>query len=444
MPQLGETVAEGKIVKWFKAAGDAVKPGDNLFEIETDKTSMEVPATSAGTLTDIRFQIGDVAKVGAVVAVINDGGKPSTVSSKSANISPSFVPAQAGIQKEKELSPRLRGDERGLSDAPRTIVPFAARDPFHVVMTPERNYGPARLSGGAVTTPLARRLAGERGIDLARVSGSGPHGRVIAADVERAAPGAASPAMASGARAAEVMALYAGTVYEEVPLDGMRATIARRLVEAKQTIPHFYLTADMDVGRLIAMREEANVAAPATKDGPAFKLSLNDFIIKAWAAALQRVPAANAIWAGDRILRFRHSDIGVAVALDGGLITPVIHNAEEKSLTAISAEMRDLAARARAKKLKPNEYQGGSSAISNLGMYGVCEFAAIINPPHATILAVGATRRAPVETEDGGVRFISQMTVTLSCDHRVVDGALGAELLAAFKAFVEKPVTALV
>jgi pyruvate dehydrogenase E2 component (dihydrolipoyllysine-residue acetyltransferase) len=262
--------------------------------------------------------------------------------------------------------------------------------------------------------------------------------------------------MARGASAAQVKALFEGVAYEEVPLDSMRRTIAARLIEAKQTIPHFYLTADLDIGRLIAMREEANAAAPPLPNPPpqagegrvgaqpAFKLSLNDFIIKAWATALQRVPAANAVWAEDRMLRFQHSDIGVAVALDGGLITPVVRNAEAKSLTAISAEMRDLAERARAKKLKPNEYQGGASAISNLGMYGVREFSAIINPPHATILAVGASRRAPVETEDGGVRFISQMSVTLSCDHRVVDGALGAQLLAAFKALIEKPVTFLV
>ena len=315
-------------------------------------------------------------------------------------------------------------------------------DPFHEVRTPERNYGPAKLSGGAFITPLARRLAGEHGIDLSRVSGSGPHGRIVAADVAKAAP-ARGAAMATGASAAQVKALYEGIAYEEVPLDGMRATIAKRLVEAKQTIPHFYLTADLDVGRLVAMREEANAAAPEKDGHPAFKLSLNDFIIKAWAAALQRIPAANAVWAEDRMLRFTHSDIGIAVALEGGLITPVIRNAETKSLTAISAEMRDLAERARARKLKPHDYQGGASAISNLGMYGVREFAAIINPPHATILAVGATRRAPVETEDGGVKFISQMTVTLSCDHRVVDGALGAELLAAFKDFIEKPVTAL-
>jgi pyruvate dehydrogenase E2 component (dihydrolipoamide acetyltransferase) len=434
MPQLGETVAEGKITKWFKTAGDAVKPGDNLFEIETDKTSMEVPSTTSGTLTEIRFQVGDVAKVGAVVAVISGAG---TAAASAAATAPPKTPAAL---------------PRAVPAAPPAAVhstpmprPAAPMDPFHAVRTPERNYGPAKLASGTTVTPLARRLAGERGIDLTRISGSGPHGRIVAADIERAVPGAAAPASATGASAAQVKALYEGIAYEEVPLDSMRRTIATRLVEAKQTIPHFYLTADLDAGRLIAMREEANAAAPKDKSGqPAFKLSLNDFIIKAWAAALQRIPAANAVWAGDRILRFRNSDIGIAVALEGGLITPVIRNADSKSVTAISAEMRDLADRARQKKLKPNEYQGGSSAISNLGMYGIREFSAIINPPHATILAVGATRRAPAEADDGSVKFISQMTVTLSCDHRVVDGALGAELLASFKDFIEKPVTALV
>jgi pyruvate dehydrogenase E2 component (dihydrolipoamide acetyltransferase) len=430
MPQLGETVAEGKITKWFKAAGDAVKPGDNLFEIETDKTSMEVPSTTSGTLTEIRFNVGEVAKVGAVVAVISGAGAAA-------------MPAAAGsLPKAPAAPPRAMPAAVHSTPMPRPAAPM---DLFHAVRTPERNFGPARLSTGAAVTPLARRLAGERGIDLTRISGSGPRGRIVAADVERAAPAAAPPAIATGASAAQVKALYEGVAYEEVPLDSMRRTIATRLVEAKQTIPHFYLTADLDAGRLIAMREEANAAAPKDKSGqPAFKLSLNDFIIKAWAAALQRVPAANAVWAGDRILRFRNSDIGIAVALEGGLITPVIRNADSKSVTTISAEMRDLADRARQKKLKPNEYQGGSSAISNLGMYGVREFSAIINPPHATILAVGATRRASVEAEDGSVKFISQMTVTLSCDHRVVDGALGAQLLAAFKNFIEKPVTALV
>ena len=434
MPQLGETVVEGKITKWFKAAGDAVKPGDNLFEIETDKTSMEVPSTTSGTLTEIRFGVGEVAKVGAVVAVIGGAG-----------VSASSAPAAGAPPKAPAPSPRpaptVSAAPMHSTPMPRPAPPM---DPFHAVRTPERNFGPATLASGTVVTPLARRLAGERGIDLSRISGSGPHGRIVARDVESAAPHAA-PAQAAGASPAQVKALYEGVAYEEVPLDSMRRTIATRLVEAKQTIPHFYLTADLDAGRLIAMREEANAAAPKSKDGqPAFKLSLNDFIIKAWAAALQRIPAANAVWAGDRILRFHSSDIGIAVALEGGLITPVLRNVEMKSLTSISAEMRDLAERARHKKLKPNEYQGGASAISNLGMYGVREFSAIINPPHATILAVGATRRAPIEADDGSVKFISQMTVTLSCDHRVVDGALGAELLAAFKDFIEKPVTALV
>ncbi|MBI2716321.1 MAG: 2-oxo acid dehydrogenase subunit E2 [Rhizobiales bacterium] len=433
MPQLGETVTEGKIVKWFKSAGDAVQPGDNLFEIETDKTSMEVPATSAGTLSDIHFKVGEVAKVGAVVAVIAGAGEAPA----KAAAAPAAAPAASAVPAPMQAAPK-----------PRT-VPL---DPWNEVRSPERNFGPAKTSGGAFTTPLARRLASERGIDLTRIAGSGPHGRIVASDVEKAP--ASGAVMASGASATQVKALYDGIAYEEVPLDSMRRTIAKRLIEAKQTIPHFYLTADIEIGRLMAMREEANAAAPSPLPNPppqagegrvgAFKLSLNDFIIKAWAAALQRIPAANAVWAEDRILRFTHSDIGVAVALDGGLITPVIRNAEAKSLTAISAEIRDLAERARGKKLKPNEYQGGASAISNLGMYGVREFSAIINPPHATILAVGAARRAPVEAEDGSVKFVSQMTVTLSCDHRVVDGALGAELLAAFKSLLEKPVTFLV
>jgi len=445
MPQLGETVAEGKITKWFKTAGDSVKPGDNLFEIETDKTSMEVPSTYAGTLTEIRFGVGDVAKVGAVVAVIGGAGTEASKAGIPSSVTPQtpLTPAKAGVQSQNTrgqlpLSPRFRGDER-IGGAAAFAYP--EMDPFREVRTPERNYGPARLASGSFVTPLARRLAGERGIELASVKGSGPHGRIVASDIGSSAPRAA---VSTGASAAQVKALYQGVAYEEVPLNAMRATIARRLVEATQTIPHFYLTADIEIGRLMAMREEVN-AAPKDKDGnAAFKLSLNDFIIKMWAAALQRIPAANAVWAGDSILRFRSSDIGVAVALDGGLITPVIRNAEAKSVSAISAEMRDLATRARDKKLKPNEYQGGASAISNLGMYGVREFSAIINPPHATILAVGASRRAPVEAEDGAVKFVSQVTVTLSCDHRVVDGALGAQLIAAFKDFVEKPVTALV
>lgn len=440
MPQLGETVVEGKIIKWFKSAGEAVKPGDELFEIETDKTSMDVPSTVSGTLTETRFRVGEVARVGAVVAVIAGHGE-ATAAVEGAKRPP--VPGQTSAVAQSPAA----SDRQPQADAVSSAS--APMDPFREVLTPERNYGPARLAGGIVVTPLARRLASERGIDLTRLAGSGPHGRIVACDLEQT-QSAGFPAMtdlapAEPAGPAPLKMLYADIAHEDVPIDGMRATIARRLIEAKQTVPHFYLTADLDADRLIAMRAQANSAATAGNGShPAFKLSLNDFIIKAWAAALQRIPAANAVWAQDRILRFKSSDIGVAVALENGLITPVIRNADSKSLAAISAEMRDLAVRARARKLKPNDYQGGASAISNLGMYGVREFAAIINPPHATILAVGATRRAPVEAADGGVRFASQLTVTLSCDHRVVDGVLGAELLKAFKALIENPLMIMV
>jgi pyruvate dehydrogenase E2 component (dihydrolipoamide acetyltransferase) len=322
-------------------------------------------------------------------------------------------------------------------------------DPFFEVRTPARNYGPARLAGGTAVTPLARRLAADAGIDLSRVKGSGPHGRIRAGDVEaaRASAARAAPeaAASTGLVAEQIKSIYRDVPFEEVPLDGMRSTIAKRLVAAKQTIPHIYLTADVAIARLLDLREAANAAAPKDADGkPAFKLSINDLLIKALAAALARVPSANAVWAADRILRFKHSDIGIAVAIPGGLIAPVIRRAEMKTLSAISQEMKDLAARARAKKLDPSEYQGGSSAISNLGMYGVREFSAIINPPQATILAIGAARRQAVEGADGGVVFVSIMSVTLSCDHRVVDGAVGAELLAAFKRMVEQPVAMLV
>ncbi len=444
MPQLGETVAEGKITKWFKAAGDAVKPGDNLFEIETDKVSMEVPSTTAGVLSEIRVTVGEVAPVGAIVGVIAGAAETAKVS---AVTQPALTPAKAGVQeqgppRQASQDSRLSGNERPSPATPAQQTPIKL-DPFFEVRTPARNYGPARLSGGRTVTPLARRLAGEAGIDLSRVAGSGPHGRIVASDIE-AAP-RPSPAFAEGPSAAEVKALFAPGSYDEVPLDGMRRTIATRLTLAAQTVPQFYLMTDVELDRLLALREEANAAAPKDKDGrPSFKLSLNDFVIRALALALQRVPAANAVWAGDRILRLHPSDIGVAVALDGGLITPIIRNAETKSPTAISAEMKDLAARGRDKKLKPSEYQGGSSAISNLGMHQVREFTAIINPPHATILAVGAARRQAVEKPDGGVGFVSMLSLTLSCDHRVVDGALGAELLAAVKNFLELPVSMLV
>ena len=419
MPQLGETVAEGKITKWFKNAGDPVQPGETLFEIETDKTSMEVPSIVAGTLSAINVQVGAVAKVGAVVAIITGAGEAPPAPAKSA------VPAASPTPTAPVSAQAANG---------RSL------DPWNAVRTPERNFGPARRSDGTASTPLARRLAAERGIDIAEVAGTGPRGRVVARDVT-AAPDRRSSQVAALVPSS-VAATYDQRTYEEVPLDAMRATIARRLVEAKQTIPHFYLTSEVAIGRLLALRKEINAAAEGP-DGPAYRVSLNDFVIKGWAAALMRVPAANAIWAGDRILRFRVADIGVAVAIDGGLITPVIRNAESKTVTGISWEVKDLAERARSKKLKPVEYSGGSSSISNLGMFGVREFSAIVNPPQSTILAVGAGRRAPRETASGRVEFHDVMTVTLSCDHRVVDGAVGAQLLAVFKSIIEHPVSAI-
>jgi pyruvate dehydrogenase E2 component (dihydrolipoamide acetyltransferase) len=445
MPQLGETVTEGKITTWFKSVGDAVKPGDNLFEIETDKVTMEVPATNAGTLTEVRVAAGAVAPVGAVVAVVGVAGGVAPASSASGSPPPAAPAApKAAAPASAPAGRPAVGFIAAVAAAPQK--PSGPMDPFFEVRTPARNHGPAQLAGGTYVTPLARRLASESGIDLSRIKGSGPHGRIVAQDVETAAQTGIGRASApAGPSAAQVLAMYRETPYEEVPLDGMRKTIATRLVQAKSTIPHFYLTADIDIDSLIAMREQANAAAPRGADGkPAYKLSLNDFVIKAWAAALKRIPATNAVWAEDRILRFQQVDIGIAVALDGGLLTPVVRHADAKSVGAIAADMRDFAERARAKKLQPAEYQGGATAISNLGMYGVREFAAIINPPHATILAVGASRRQAVEKPDGSVGFVSQISATVSYDHRVIDGALGAELLAAFRGFMEQPVTMLV
>ncbi len=437
MPQLGETVAEGKITKWFKAPGETVKPGDNLFEIETDKTSMEVPAIAAGVLTEIRVREGDIAPVGAVVGVLGGATPASTA-------------ANPAVGTRSEVRPPA-----GPAVVP-AAVPLGARaaqqpiqlDPFREVRTPGRNFGPARLAGGAVATPLARRLAAEAGVDLSQVASTIAKSRIGARDIEVAitrAPITRAPGrQLSAGDPQRIIALYEPGSFQELTLDNLRRTIATRLTEAAQTIPHFYLSIDLTMQRLLEIREETNETAPKGLDRePAYRLSLNDFLIKAWALALRRVPAGNAVWAHDRILRFRRSDIAVAVATEGGLLTPVIRNAEAKSVIEISSEMKDLTARARARRLNPSEYQGGATAISNLGMYGVREFAAIINPPHATILAIGAAERRPIETADG-FRFVSCMTVTLSCDHRIVDGALGGELLSAFKSLVEHPVGLLV
>ena len=433
MPQLGETVLEGKITVWFKSVGDKVAPGDNLFEIETDKVSMEVPATTSGIVTEIRVAAGDTVPVGAVVGIIDAAGAGAASRPVRAPAGMSTPTARVEATKRAASAPSGAGAAAALP--PRTL------DPFLEVRTPVRNFGPARLASGIVITPLARRLAVQQGIDPARIKGSGPGGRIVKDDIAGAiaAKGEGEAAIRVGSSANEVKALYRDVAFEEIPIDAMRRTIARRLVTAKQTVPHFYLSVDVEVDRLLKLREEANRTLKDTDGATTTTLSLNDFFIKAWAVALQRVPAANSVWAEDCLLRFRHSDIAVAVAIDGGLITPVIHAAEQKTLTALSAEMKQLAARARDRRLRPGEYQGGATTISNLGMYGVREFSAIINPPHATVLAVGAAQRRAIETPEGAVTFVSRIAVTLSCDHRAVDGALGAKLLSAFRGLIENP-----
>ncbi len=415
MPQLGETVTEGTIAKWYKSVGDTVAAGDVLFEIETDKTSMEVPALAGGILAEIRAQKGQTVPVNAVVCVITADGKVSIETAPAEIATATVAPAKA---------------VPAAAPAPQPVAPPPAVkrdiDPFNSVQSPPKNFGKATLPSGAKITPLARRLAAEAGVDLSTLQGSGPYGRIVAADIKRAQPAqaAASPAAA------------AGNAYREIPLDGMRRTIAKRLVESKQTVPHFYLSTDVSVEALLALRQQINALSPK-------RISVNDFIVKAYALALQKVPAANAIWAEDKLLQYERSDIGVAVAIEGGLITPVVRSADVKSLAAVSAEIADLAKRARERKLKPAEYQGGTGTVSNLGMYGIRQFSAIVNPPQATILAVGAAERRPEEAADGSIRFASKLTVTLSVDHRVVDGAVAGELLAAFRTLVEAPLSLL-
>jgi len=414
MPQLGETVTEGTIAKWYKSVGDAVAPGDVLFEIETDKTSMEVPALAGGILAEIRAQKGQTVPVNAVVCVITADGKVSIETAPAEIATAAAAPAASAP---------------AAAPAPQPVAPPPAvkrdLDPFNSVQTPAKNFGKATLPGGAKVTPLARRLAAEAGVDLGSVHGSGPHGRIVAADIKRAQPAPAAAPVA-----------VAGNTVREIPLDGMRRTIAKRLVESKQTVPHFYLSTDVSVEALLALRQQINTIAPK-------RISVNDFIVKAYALALQKVPAANAVWAEDKLLQYERSDVGVAVAIEGGLITPVVRSADVKSLATISAEIADLAKRARERKLKPAEYQGGTGTVSNLGMYGIRQFSAIVNPPQATILAVGAAERRPEEAADGSVRFASKLTVTLSVDHRVVDGAVAGELLAAFRTIVEAPLSLL-
>jgi pyruvate dehydrogenase E2 component (dihydrolipoamide acetyltransferase) len=439
MPALSPTMEKGNLAKWLKREGDPIKPGDILAEIETDKATMEVEAVDDGVLAKILVPDGtaDVA-VNQLIGIIAVEGEDAAAAARGPTPGLKEAPAPA-------VSPATGATAVASAPSPAPAGTGAA--------------GAGPLAARIFASPLARRLAKATGLDLAGLTGSGPHGRIIERDVKaasaapappnvaRSAPTAApavSPPSAAGGADSAIRKLFEPGSFSEVPHDGMRKIIARRLVEAKTTIPHFYLSIDCELDRLLAARETINAAAPKGPDGkPAYKISVNDFVIKALAAALIRVPDANVTWTETAMLRHRHADVGVAVSIPGGLITPVIRKAETKPLAVISAEMKDLATRARARKLLPDDYQGGSSAVSNLGMFGIRSFAAVINPPHATILAVGAGEERLIVKNGAGV-VATIMSVTLSTDHRAVDGALGAQLLQAFKSFIEDPVTMLV
>lgn len=404
LPRVDMDMVTGKISKWYVKEGETVRKGAPIFEIETDKAAMEVEAPGAGVIRNITIGEGIDIPVGTPVAYIYGEGE-----SVSAPTAP--APAKAMVTPTRTEVP-----------APSTIQPVVARS--------EDQTGPRRA------TPLARRLARERGIELPAIPGSGPHGRIQAEDVRTFR---AAEAASERPPVPDIAGLYRPGSYDIEPLSSMRRIIAERLVHSKQTVPHFYLTLTCDLSRLLETRSRLNENAPRGPDKqPSWKLSINDFIIKALALALQRVPAANVTWTESGVLKHRASDVGVAVAVDGGLYTPVIRAAETKSLSRISLEMKELAAKARARRLQPSEYQGGTTAVSNLGMYGIEQFAAIINPLQATILAVGAGVERPAAV-NGRITLRTEMTCTLSCDHRAVDGALGAELLAAFRLFIEEP-----
>jgi pyruvate dehydrogenase E2 component (dihydrolipoamide acetyltransferase) len=472
MPALSPTMEKGNLSKWLKKEGDAVKTGDVIAEIETDKATMEYEAVDDGVMAKIVVPEGtnDVAVNQLIAVMAQEGEDVKAAAAAAGKVSAPAKAPDAGAPSSPPSPPRGEGAaEQAAAPSVSAPAPKEAKSPPSPqapgAPSPQRGEGGgegARTNGhGAGTganrifsSPLARRLAKDAGIELGRIQGTGPHGRVIARDVEAArsgqglrppaAPPASAPLIAPSMSDQQIRALYDDGSYDFVPHDGMRRTIAQRLMASVQTIPHFYLTIDCDIGKLLEAREEINASAPKDKDGkPTYKLSVNDFVIKALALALQRVPDANVSWTDAGMLKHKHSEVGVAVAMPNGLITPIIRNAETKSLSAISNEMKELAARARARKLKPHEYQGGTTSVSNLGMYGIKDFTAVINPPQSTILAVGTGEERAV-VRNGKIEAAHIMCVTMSCDHRAVDGALGAVLIGAFKALIENPVMMLV
>src|SRR6516225_3446927 len=446
MPALSPTMEKGNLAKWLKKEGDKVKSGDVIAEIETDKATMEVEAVDEGTLAKILVPEGtqDVPVNNVIAVLAGDGEDVKAAAAASANGGGAKAPEPARAEVPKPAP---------AAAAAAAPVPAPAAKPA-AASVPQAAAPALQANGRIFSSPLARRLAKEAGIELGRISGTGPHGRIIARDVEQAKSGkglkapsaapAAGPALAPSMSDKQILALFEPGSYEIVPHDGMRRTIAQRLTASIQNVPHFYLTIDCDIGKLLAAREEINAAAPKDKEKkPLYKISVNDFVIKAMAVALQKIPNCNVSWSEGGMIKHKHSDVGVAVAMPGGLITPIIRKAETKTLSTISNEMKDFAARARARKLKPEEYQGGTTAVSNLGMYGINHFTAVINPPHATILAVGTSEERPV-VRGGKIEIAHMMSVTLSCDHRAIDGALGAELIGAFKVLIENPVMMMV
>jgi pyruvate dehydrogenase E2 component (dihydrolipoamide acetyltransferase) len=452
MPALSPTMEKGNLAKWLKKEGDKIKSGDVIAEIETDKATMEFEAVDEGTLGKILVPEGtqDVAINAPIAILLADGEKADAIAAAPA---PAAKPAPAAAA-APAAAPAAPAKAAATPAAPAAAPKEAPSSPGtgEVAARSADGRGVATNGTGAriFASPLARRLAKEAGIDVARVAGSGPHGRIVKSDIDAAKSGkapltAAAPAGAPAAKApapsmtdAQVLQLFEPGEYDIVPHDNVRKIIAKRLVEAKTTIPHFYLTLDTEIDALLKLRADLNSAAPMVDGKPKWRVSVNDLVIKALAMALMRVPDANVTWTEGGMLRHKRADIGVAVSIPGGLITPVVRHADTKRISDIAIEMKDLAARARVKKLAPQEYQGGSSAVSNLGMFGIKDFAAVINPPHATILAVGAGIETPV-VRDGKVEIRTIMTCTLSTDHRAVDGALGAQLMSAFRDLIERP-----
>jgi pyruvate dehydrogenase E2 component (dihydrolipoamide acetyltransferase) len=455
MPALSPTMEKGNLAKWLKKEGDVIKSGDVLAEIETDKATMEVESIDDGILAKIVVAAGtqDVLVNQLIAVIAADGEDVAKVAAGGGVVA--AKPSSSPLAGEVAASAVGGGSSAGNGPLPSALPP------------PSQQGGGMQDITRVFASPLAKRIASQNGVDLTKITGTGPHGRIVEADVNAAMAGGSAKAspvsvasplpsaspppspqgggiQAIGMADATIKKMFAAGSYEEIPHDSMRKIIAKRLLESKTTVPHFYLTVDTNLDALLTLREQINKAAPVKDGKPTYKLSVNDMVIKAMAMALRAVPDANVTWTEQAMLKHSHADVGVAVSIPGGLMTPIIKDACHKTLSAISNEIKDLAARAKTRKLKPEEYQGGTTAISNLGMFGVKDFCAVINPPHATILAVGAGEKRPVVLADGTLGIATIMSVTLSTDHRAVDGALGAELLQAFKGYIENPMGMLV